>query len=557
MLRRIPSVRIRTFLALATALAGLMNIISALFPAFHWRYLLLRDMVPVHIINDSDVATVLLGILLILLADGLAKRHRRAMLLTLGILIISAVFHLTKGLDYEESLICLGLASLLFARRSDYVVPARPVNFSRASMVVTSFGILYYVYDLLGFRILSPWIHPTPSLKGALLEPIRLVTDSSVYHYHGYQAHWFGTSLVVVGSIALAFCTALILRPFIPIHRSNSLDRERARELVHRFGHDTLSYFALRDDRSYFFDEGREAFLSYKIWRNVALVGGGPVGPTTGIPGLIESFRQFCEANGLIPCFVGVSGDQLPVYQSSNLRHLKIGEESLIRLEDFDVGRLKRKVRRAERHCGDCGITAHMFAAPDLPASLRPQAGDISRSWVRTKGGAERGFSMTLGRFPRVEDRDARVLVAVEGERLVGFLTFVPVFQANGWSLDMMRRHIDSPNGLTEFMVLQAARQLQAEGYEFMSLNFASLSSTQAAVAEPRAVGSLRKFLFHNLSSVYQLKSLYQFNVKFDPEWSSRYLVYGDLIRVPRVIAAVVQAEDPVKLSTLAAVFRR
>ena len=30
-------------------------------------------------------------------------------------------------------------------------------------------------------------------------------------------------------------------------------DRERASELVHAYGFDTLAYFALRDDKSYFF----------------------------------------------------------------------------------------------------------------------------------------------------------------------------------------------------------------------------------------------------------------------------------------------------------------
>jgi lysyl-tRNA synthetase class 2 len=104
---------------------------------------------------------------------------------------------------------------------------------------------------------------------------------------------------------------------------------------------------------------------------------------------------------------------------------------------------------------------------------------------------------------------------------------------------------------------MQASRMLRAEGAEFMSLNFASLSSTEACVAEPRAITSIRRFLFDNLSSMYQLKTLYQFNAKFEPEWSSRYLVYGDLMRAGKILMAVIQAEDPIKFSTLAGVFRR
>jgi lysylphosphatidylglycerol synthetase-like protein (DUF2156 family) len=534
-----------------------MNIVSALYPAFHWRYLLLRDMFPVRVINDSQIWTVLLGIVLILLADALAKRNRRAMHLTFGLLVISAILHLTKGLDYEEAIVCLGLAGVLFVRRDDYSVPSRPFTMRNTLTSIVSFGLLFCAYDLLGFKILSRWISPTPTLQGALLEPLRLLSDDPLYHYHGYQAHWFLTSLMVVGAIALLYSAFLVLRPLIPIHLSNSLERAQAKRVIRKYGQDTLSYFALREDRAYFFTEQRDAVLSYKVWRNIALVGGDPIGPSWRIETLLREFMSFCEEEGVSPCFLGVNDRNLRAYQTMGLRVLKIGEESIVRLPDFDVSRLKRKVRRAERHCAELGIVSEMFSPADLPASYREQAAEISKTWVKTKGGAERGFSMTLGRLPREEDADTRIMVATEGTRVLGFLTFVPVFGSQGWSLDMMRRRMDTPNGLTEFMVMQAARTLREQGFEYMSLNFASLSCTKNSIPEPKVLSSLRRFLFRNLSSVYQLKSLYQFNAKFDPEWSSRYLVYSDLMRTPKVIMAVVQAEDPIKVSTVAAVFKR
>jgi len=552
-----PPHRLRGVLAVATALAGLMNILSALYPAFHWRYLLLRDLVPVRVINDSQMWTILIGLVLVLLADGLLRRQRRAMQWTLYLLLASAVLHLAKGLDYEESLICLGLSLALYSRRQDYVVASRPMTRRRTAVTLLSFALLYLSYDLLGFRILAHWITPRPTFTGALLAPLQLLTDSETYQYHGYQAHWFGTSLLLVGCLAVAGSAFMVLRPLIAVHLSSESERRRARDILRRHGSDTLSYFALRDDRAYFFHPNADAFLSYKIWRNVALVGGDPIGPRTAIPDLLREFLLFCEENSLRPCFLGAGDRFLAAYRALGLRVLKIGEESVIRLAEFDVAGLKRKVRRAERHCVDLGLEVEMYQAAELPHQYRVKAQQISKRWVHARGGVERGFSMTLGRLPKPDDGEARVLVARQGEELVGFLTFVPVFGANGWSLDMMRRAVDTPNGLTEFMVIQAARRLRAEGAEFMSLNFAAMSGAEHAVSEPRAVAGLRKFLFDNLSSVYQLKSLYQFNAKFQPEWSSRYVVYGDILRAPKMIMAVVQAEDPIRLSTVTAVFRR
>ena len=53
-------------------------------------------------------------------------------------------------------------------------------------------------------------------------------------------------------------------------------DRRDARRLVERHGRDSLAYFALRRDKSYFFDEERTAFLAYRAVGGVALVSGDP-----------------------------------------------------------------------------------------------------------------------------------------------------------------------------------------------------------------------------------------------------------------------------------------
>ena len=325
-------------------------------------------------------------------------------------------------------------------------------------------------------------------------------------------------------------------------------ERARARAIVRTHGCDTLSYFALRDTGGYFFDRRETAFLSYKMWSNVALVGADPVGPSDGIRECTERFLVFCRSRRLTPCFLGTTSHNLHLYRALGLRILKIGEECLLELPNFEVPKLKRKVRRAERHCLNLGITTAMFCASELPETYRAQALDVSSEWIRSRGGFEQGFSMTLGRFPTSEDADVRVVLALERSRVIGFLTLMPVYAVDGWSLDMMRRYSATPNGLTEFMLIQSARALRAEGSQFMSLNFAALSNTEPFVSEPRAITDLRHFCFDNLSWLFQLKSLYNFNAKFAPKWESRYLAFRDLASTGKIVMAIIQSEDPVRL---------
>jgi lysylphosphatidylglycerol synthetase-like protein (DUF2156 family) len=347
-----------------------------------------------------------------------------------------------------------------------------------------------------------------------------------------------------------------LLRPFIPQRAATADELDRARALVRRFGNDSLSYFALQDGRNYYFHESGEAFISYRLWGNVALVGGDPVGAPHLIEELVRSFLAFCGAGGLTPCFLGIGPASLPLYRSFGLKGLKIGEEAVIDLKEFDRNGLKRKVRRAARHSADLGITIATYRSREIPAGVRSQMQEISSRWVREKGGEEKGFSMTLGRLPKDADEDCEVVVAMHGAYVWGYLSMVPVYGADSWSLDAMRRRPESPNGLTEFMVIEACEMYRRRGFSAVSLNFATLSNSEDDI-DSRALESTRRFLYEQLSGFYQLKSLYQFNSKFQPRWRSRYLAYADVLTFPKIALAVVQSEDPLKLPSLVAPFRR
>jgi lysyl-tRNA synthetase class 2 len=228
---------------------------------------------------------------------------------------------------------------------------------------------------------------------------------------------------------------------------------------------------------------------------------------------------------------------------------LKIGEEAVISLPEFDEAALKRKVRRAARHIASLGIQARCYGPASMPEDIRKQVVDVSRAWVEAKGGSEQGFSMTLGRLPRETDAECEMLVALEGDRVWGYLSLVPVSGGASWSLDAMRRRPNGPNGLMEFLVLQAASMYRDRGCVSLSLNFATLADSRGEL-ESKALAGTRKFLWENLSSVYQLKSLYQFNSKFNPVWRSRYLAYNDVLKIPKLAVAVAQCEAPIQAAT-------
>jgi lysyl-tRNA synthetase, class II len=149
----------------------------------------------------------------------------------------------------------------------------------------------------------------------------------------------------------------------------------------------------------------------------------------------------------------------------------------------------------------------------------------------------ERGFTMELGGGVTGDNPDLLLAVAFDAsERPLGFLRLTPCFgEEPGWSLDLMQRDPDAPNGMTEFLIANAALALGERGFRRLSMNFAAwgrLFDSGARLTLPQRM--LRK-VAEVLNPYFQIKSLRDFNAKFDPRWVPRSIVVEDPAAMAKV----------------------
>jgi len=104
----------------ATAAAGLLSIFSALTPDVAWRQQLLTNVEPGSAIALGHVLAAAAGAGLVGLGWGMLRGKRRAADAAAVVLCLSALLHALKGLDYEESVVALGLAGLLWINRGAF-----------------------------------------------------------------------------------------------------------------------------------------------------------------------------------------------------------------------------------------------------------------------------------------------------------------------------------------------------------------------------------------------------------------------------------------------------
>jgi lysylphosphatidylglycerol synthetase-like protein (DUF2156 family) len=323
---------------------------------------------------------------------------------------------------------------------------------------------------------------------------------------------------------------------------NESLHVNAAKILLEYYGHDSLSYFALNPKKKYFFSSSGKSFLSYAIVNKVALVSGDPIGPISDFNLLLNEFTFFVKGANLSSCFIGVQEKSLHLLQSFNLRAIQAGDEAVISLKNYKKDLLKKKVRRAESHINKLCITCEFYKRQDLPLPYLQKIEEISQEWLRTKGGKERGFSMTLGRIPGLTDADCEFVIALQGKDILGYLTFVPSYASQSLSLDTSRRKFDTPNGLMEFLLINAFDYYKKNAIKQISLNFATFHNHNAQYNHSLLKLS-KKYVYKVLSILYKTDKLYSFNDKFLPEWNSRYVAFEKKRYIPQYLLAIAKTE--------------
>ncbi|WP_432570226.1 bifunctional lysylphosphatidylglycerol flippase/synthetase MprF [Kineococcus sp. SYSU DK005] len=526
--------RTRRLGAALVAALGVVGVLSALTPPLRERFAPLLQVLPLVVPLSATTVLVPVSVALLLLARGLRRGQRLAWGTTVGLLGASAGLHLLKGIDVEEALLdVVALVWLALNARAFPVLPSA-AGARRAVRVLSLGALLTLAVSTAMVVAVGAERHPGETVE-AVVE--RLVGDrrTPLPKLHGGEGHVFlpllNPALLALGLVLLVVLGWTSSSP----HRPRALsvdqrlaDRERARGIVARHGGGTLDYFALRDDKDFFFvgtDLG-EGVVAHSVRNGVCLVSPDPVGPARRRGELLTEFLDHVERNGWSIAVVGAAADWLPAYEAVGLRPVYLGDEAVLDCTTFSLkGSHAKSLRGAVNRVARTGIAITFHDPAALSASERDEL--LAIAGESRQGGSERGYSMTLSRLFDPADTGLLLSVARFADgRPAGFVQWVPAADVQGYSLDVMRRSTaeDVPNGLTDALVVATAQHLAENGMRGLGLNFAVLRELVAG-ERSGAVADLGRRALHALSRNAQIESLWRFNAKYDPQWRPRYVV--------------------------------
>ncbi len=536
--------------ALVAAAVGVVDLVSAVTPNVRWRgHVLLRDVEPIAVMRAAHALAVPVSFGLIVTAYYLYRRRRRALHLAVALMVALSAVNIVKGLDVEEAIVTAAGAGLLWLARGAFCVRHEPETVRSAARRLALLLAAAFAVALAAVTIAAP---AGVGVGATVRETVDLLFWRPGPFGFRRELAKMGLAVELIPVTTLVVAAYLLFRPLAaPRDLPDAELRRAAARLVREHGADTLAFFKLRADKHYLFNPERTAFVGYRVESGVMVVSGDPVGDREGLRTLVPAMVEFAEQRSLRIAALGVSEETRTLLEQAGLRGLYIGDEAVVDTERFSLeGRAIRKVRQSVSRLEKAGYGARVAELRALDAATLAQLEQVACDWRR--GASERGFSMAMDSLRNPANEETLVVYALdERGRVAGFLHFVPVYGRPAVSLSFMRRRPESPNGLTEFLIVRAIEALRGRGIREVSLNFAAFARL---LREPR--GLLERVAARLLSlgdTWFQIERLYRFNAKFFPRWEPRYFMYERRFGLPRAGIAALWVEGQLPKPSLRA----
>lgn len=488
-----------------------LNIVSSLLGSVLDRFDLIDVVFVGRFPRSAGVLTVVVAVALVGLARGVRRGYHAAWVAAVLLLVLSATAVMVRGLDIEEGLLNLAVATWLLVDRNQFrvsFVGERRWRTRGLVLVIAGVGLTAVMYGVFG---------ATEDIDGVWIA--------------------FGVALVAL----LGF---LLRRPSRPDVGANEIDPttyDRALDIVERFGGDTLDYVALRDDTSRLF--AGEGLISYTVAESTMVVAPDPICPPDERAAVWASALDHANTHDWDIAVMGAVPSWLPIYHAAGLHDVYIGDEAILDCAAFDLTSDAHANLRAV--CADLradGFEVTVLRSRDVPAPLRAQL--VALADPITRRASHHRATTTVGRV--LDERDRHNLVAVctrQGSPdPVAMVHYVPAPTIGGYSLDLANRQPDAavPPTIIHLLLTETIAWLQAHGSTGLGLNVVAPAEAESAerLIGPRYPGHR---MFARFEPSKTMLTREQIDAHYQPSWRPRYIV-TDTLRAGRPVSPAAEA---------------
>jgi len=517
------------------------------------------------VFQGSEITEIIAATIILLTARAIRLKRRRAWIVAItlqGTLILTSLFHLLIRVtllhkNEEVAFQSFGIAHLIsellifslliffrkeFKTKSDIqTVMKSLLFFLKITSISILVGLVFVNFDQKSFTVKpNIWQIFEITLKGLFG-----ISSSATYISERSQVRTEYT-LAALGFLIAVSSIWQFLKPNIFKAKIDRKSLDEVRTLLLNYPkHDSLSYFALRENKNFIWSKNSKAVISYSVINGVMVTTGDPIGDRESWPSAMAAFCLEAEDHAWIPAIYGCSEEAGLIWsRETGFESLEIGDEAIVLVATFTLeGPEMKNVRQMVNQIKRKEYSTLIRNISEIEPAELQSLSQLAERWRR--GGTERGFSMAIGRFCNPNDPNLVISIAIKDGQPMGMLQFIP-WGTDGLSLDSMRRSPDADPGINELLISETINFAKTRGISQISLNFATFRSIfekgERLGASPITRVSHRLLIF--LSRFFQMESLYRFNVKFRPIWTPRYILFPSISKLVRVAVAILMIES-------------
>lgn len=529
--------------AILTALMGVINVVSAVSPLLLYRLSRLVRMSPLELQHGSRLTAALAGFALLLLAGNLWRRKRLAWMMTVIILVISAITHILIRFDFEQAGVAAIFAIWLVTLRTDFHARSDPPSIRAGFRVLILAVVFTLVYGSIGFYLQDKQYSVQFDLWQALKQTIVMFTQ---FYNPGLQprtdlSRYFISSIYIIGASTIGYALLMVARPVLIRAPALEADRSRARKIIEAYGKTSLARLCLLKDKSYYFSPGGSV-IAYITKGRVALSLGDPIGPNLDFSNAVRGFKQFCARNDWIPAFYQVLPEHLEAYSEEGFRAISIGSEAILPLAGFSVeDPAKKHLRDAYNNLQNLGYSTEFKAPPQSRETIQ-ELRSVNDEWLAITRGTERGFSYGWFEDEYIRSSPIMNVCSLNGS-VAAFANLLPEYQKNELSIDLICHRAGVPHETIDFLLISTLLWARSQGCSTFSLGFSSMVGVGEDEQDSAAEKGLRFILAH-VNQFYNFRGLHEFIEKFEPVWEPRSLVFPGNSSLPVVGLALARADS-------------
>ena len=517
---------------------GVVSLLQVLFTRFPKEQDLFGLLFPFGLLNVNRTLTLIIGFMLIYLALRLHQRHRVAWWVAIFASMAAVFTHLIQREVWPTTISPLATLTLLIVYRRRFTVRTEQRNILQGATLMGLCTLIAIFYGTAGFMLLD--VHDFGrhfTFAEALVTTLREYTalGNSDLQASSRHAIWFIRSIDLLGIVAALFGAYSLFRPVVYRIISLPSERESARSIIEQWGNSSYDYFKAWHDKSFFFSDSKNSFVSYRYARGVALCLGDPVGPESEKEEIISSLLRFCKDNGwsvalLLP-------ESISLYGKLGFNTIKIGESAVVDLEHFSTKTAHKKYfRYIRRKLGGDGFNMVRYKPPHSHAII-DEVAEISEEWLDMPG--HREFEFIQGSFDRAYVATTNLCILRDKtNRAIAFVNEVPSYRPGEATIDMMRHRKGVHWGAMDYIFQELMQNLHEEGNSTFYLGMAGV------IKKPEKGFADKTFyqLTRHLNWVIRSRGVRQFKEKYEPHWEDRHIVfYGSHLALAKIAIAAIR----------------